>query len=484
MGKALCAPLNGPEGKVGRNFCMGGGLSFGQGRKKKELLEKEKRERDERALLSAAKEREGQERARTSEQELQRLADIKAKEDKKGIEEAQRLAEIQSREKVLQQEQQKIEQEKKELDKKAQSQQEKEIEAQQEEQRRQQLESDLREQQEKLRRLEEILAQRELDLEVREEQSRNRAQEKEKEAALLLLEPSLPLGPKEGESTAAASSGERRLLFSNKVLNELQHDTRYGTARKVSVNTSLHLPGWSVRHNTADENIRQRFIRIFISSSLDGDHEHTLLRSAVYPALISDATHRAVSLHFVDLRDALRRAEAAGRGPEWEARAMGLLLREADRCRPWFVGLLGDSYWGALGEEVCARLEAAGHAWVAEEGLAPASCQDVLTRFAALRGPPADPLAPAACFLLQRAATGPDDAGGGDEPPARNSGQEVPHSPPLALAPEAVAAATAGAAVDGAASRGEIQAAAGSRGALGVSAHCRAPRSRRTREAS
>jgi hypothetical protein len=200
----------------------------------------------------------------------------------------------------------------------------------------------------------------------------------------------------------------RRLLFSHTSVD------RYGTPI-IPVNTALE-PGWSVSSSGIEANTRHCFLCIFVCSSLEGDEEHALLRAVVFPRLVSSAARCGVALHFVDLRDALRHAEGAGAGAACEARTVGLLLRTARGCALWMVGLVGDGYGASLGDDVsvCRRLEAVGHAWVAEEGLAQAAVVDVLARYAVLRGPPPDPAAPAACILRQRWAAAKIEGAGGD----------------------------------------------------------------------
>ena len=374
---------------------MGGGLGTARSKKKKE---KEEKERQERILIEAAREKERQEKQnQEKERELQRLAGARAKQEQQRIDEIRRIEDIQEKEKNISQQQEKLEQERRKLEAELRDQKTSQIEAQQEEERRRQIEIELRQRQQELRQLDETLSRREVDLKIREAQIKKRAEDKVYEEALLQEVHNLPSGPKDGEAMFIGDT--RRLLFSR------NHNAESTDTKNVLFKTAAIPPGWSARQSAVDDNIRHRFLRIFVSSSLQGNEEHALLRAAVYPGLISEAARRGVALHFIDLRDALRRAEGGGAELAWEASTVGLLLREVERCQPWFIGLLGNAAGGALGQDLCGRLEAAGHAWVAEEGLAAVACHDVLARFAALRDPPPGPAAPAACLFLQQTAT-------------------------------------------------------------------------------
>jgi hypothetical protein len=447
---------------------MGSGFSAGRKRKSSE----ESRRAEQIRLEEARKKEEAK---RVKEAERQRIAEERARQKQQLFEKSQQLEEVKAKELDLLRQQEKLAEERKVLEAEAQKQEEKHQQALQEEERRRNIELELQRRHEELRRLEESLAQREVALKAQEANTIQRAHDKEVENALLSEEPTLLLIANDGEAPIPGET--RRLLFSHTSVDP------YGT-QIIPFNTALE-PGWSVSSSGIEDNTQHRFLRIFVCSSLEGDAEHALLRTAVFPRLISSAARRGVALHFVDLRDALHRAEGTGAGAAWEARTVGLLLRTARECAPWVVGLVGDGYGAALGDDVCRRLEAAGHAWVAEEGLAPAAVVDVLARYTALRGPPPDPAAPAACFLLQRRAAAKTEVAGGDmavagEGAAGTAGAAAPAAAahgdhgPAGDAGTAVAAAAGDADdsswSDAAAWREEIESAAARRGAQGVRA--------------
>lgn len=82
-----------------------------------------------------------------------------------------------------------------------------------------------------------------------------------------------------------------------------------------------------------------RTVRIFVSSTFrDFREERTLLKQQVEPALNRRAIDRMVQATVVDLRWGITE-EQAGRGL-----TLPVCLREVERCRPYFVGLLGQRY--------------------------------------------------------------------------------------------------------------------------------------------
>jgi hypothetical protein len=82
-----------------------------------------------------------------------------------------------------------------------------------------------------------------------------------------------------------------------------------------------------------------RTVRVFVSSTFrDFGEERSLLKRQVEPALNRRAIDRMVQATVVDLRWGIT-DEQAGRGL-----ALPLCLHEVERCRPYFVGLLGQRY--------------------------------------------------------------------------------------------------------------------------------------------
>lgn len=83
----------------------------------------------------------------------------------------------------------------------------------------------------------------------------------------------------------------------------------------------------------------ERSVRIFVSSTFrDMQAERDILVKAVFPALRSRMRARGVELFEVDLRWGVTE-EQAERGE-----TLPLLMAEIDRCRPFFIALLGERY--------------------------------------------------------------------------------------------------------------------------------------------
>jgi nephrocystin-3 len=82
-----------------------------------------------------------------------------------------------------------------------------------------------------------------------------------------------------------------------------------------------------------------REIRVFISSTFrDFMEERELLAKQVFPALNRRARERGVELVEVDLRWGVTQEQAE------DGHALEICLQEIERCRPYFIGMLGDSY--------------------------------------------------------------------------------------------------------------------------------------------
>jgi nephrocystin-3 len=82
-----------------------------------------------------------------------------------------------------------------------------------------------------------------------------------------------------------------------------------------------------------------REIRVFISSTFrDFMEERELLAKQVFPALNRRARERGVELVEVDLRWGVTQEQAE------DGHVLEICLREIERCRPYFIGMLGDSY--------------------------------------------------------------------------------------------------------------------------------------------
>lgn len=82
-----------------------------------------------------------------------------------------------------------------------------------------------------------------------------------------------------------------------------------------------------------------REIRVFISSTFrDFMEERRLLATQVFPELNRKARERGVELVDVDLRWGVSQEQVEG------GHALEICLKEIERCRPYFIGMLGDSY--------------------------------------------------------------------------------------------------------------------------------------------
>ena len=82
-----------------------------------------------------------------------------------------------------------------------------------------------------------------------------------------------------------------------------------------------------------------REIRVFLSSTFrDFNEERRLLATQVFPELNRRARERGVELVEVDLRWGVTQEKAE------DGHALEICLKEIERCKPYFIGMLGDSY--------------------------------------------------------------------------------------------------------------------------------------------
>ncbi len=80
-------------------------------------------------------------------------------------------------------------------------------------------------------------------------------------------------------------------------------------------------------------------IRVFLSSTFrDFNEERRLLATRVFPRLNRRARERGVELVEVDLRWGVTQEQAE------DGQALEICLKEIERCKPYFIGMLGDSY--------------------------------------------------------------------------------------------------------------------------------------------
>lgn len=129
--------------------------------------------------------------------------------------------------------------------------------------------------------------------------------------------------------------------------------------------------------------VELRTLRVFLSSTFRDMHaERDQITRFVFPELRSRCLERGADLIGVDLRWGISESEAQGRG------ALAICLAEIDRCRPFFVCLLGDRF-----------------GWVPAPEAIDNACFEAVRRDPALRAEDAD--------LLDRSYTRDD----GDDPP-------------------------------------------------------------------
>ena len=82
-----------------------------------------------------------------------------------------------------------------------------------------------------------------------------------------------------------------------------------------------------------------REIRVFLSSTFrDFMQERDLLVKQVFPALRRRAQERGVEIVDVDLRWGITEEESQ------QGKVIGICLAEIERCRPYFIGMLGERY--------------------------------------------------------------------------------------------------------------------------------------------
>ena len=95
-----------------------------------------------------------------------------------------------------------------------------------------------------------------------------------------------------------------------------------------------------------NEKVKEREIRIFVSSTFkDMMSERDHLVKKVFPKLRKLCQERGVELTEVDLRWGVTEEQAE------QGRVIEVCLREIDRCRPYFIGILGERYGWVPGPE-------------------------------------------------------------------------------------------------------------------------------------
>ena len=87
------------------------------------------------------------------------------------------------------------------------------------------------------------------------------------------------------------------------------------------------------------QKIKRREIRVFVSSTFrDMVAERDELLKIVFPKLRKRCRDRYVAFSEVDLRWGITEEQAA------EGQVLPVCLQEIHRCRPYFIGILGERY--------------------------------------------------------------------------------------------------------------------------------------------
>jgi hypothetical protein len=109
--------------------------------------------------------------------------------------------------------------------------------------------------------------------------------------------------------------------------------------------------------NTSSSSAADRVIRVFVSSTFRDMHaERDGLIKNIFPQLRKLCAERAVTWTEVDLRWGITDVQSA------ENRMLPLCFAEIERCRGWFIGLLGERYSSAPESMPADLLEA--HPWL------------------------------------------------------------------------------------------------------------------------
>jgi hypothetical protein len=89
----------------------------------------------------------------------------------------------------------------------------------------------------------------------------------------------------------------------------------------------------------------ERAVRVFVSSTFKDMHdERDMLVRTTFPALAARFRARGIEFLAVDLRWGVTIDDQA------QKMTLPICLREIDRCRPYFIGLLGERYGARLSE--------------------------------------------------------------------------------------------------------------------------------------
>ena len=139
------------------------------------------------------------------------------------------------------------------------------------------------------------------------------------------------------------------------------HCPHVGCAEQVAVNRlMLHRDTCPYRQLEAEK--RRRHVRLFVSSTfLDMQAERNLLNSAVFPEVKRRCAQHGFQFCPVDLRWGV---PASASELEDRPSNVDICLDEVERCRPFFLGMVGHRYgWCPSMSE----LQASHHAWLGED---------------------------------------------------------------------------------------------------------------------
>ena len=162
-------------------------------------------------------------------------------------------------------------------------------------------------------------------------------------------------------------------------------DPKFQAGQIVALAVQQHRQGTVIRvlppiPVACDRMNNDRQIRLFVSSTfLDMQAERNHLVTVVFPQLRRLCETRGVTWSYVDLRWGVPDEDAA------EGKVLPICLEIIDRCRPYFIGLLGERY-GSVPQSIPDEL-LEEEAWLREELTARKSVTELEALHGALRNP-------------------------------------------------------------------------------------------------
>ncbi|MCB1007108.1 MAG: DUF4062 domain-containing protein, partial [Acidimicrobiales bacterium] len=134
-----------------------------------------------------------------------------------------------------------------------------------------------------------------------------------------------------GDASVEPDSGQRQ----PKPEKAHRTDSGEGLAGGAAPHGGTAAPAWSRVSSSVDD----RTIRVFVSSTFrDMAAERDVLVGQVFPKLRQVCAERAVTFTEIDLRWGLTDEQVA------EGEVLSICLEEIWRCRPYFIGVLGERY--------------------------------------------------------------------------------------------------------------------------------------------